>query len=100
MCIAGKEEGDVDRLNMDSPKVRFCNLIDGSFLQLDINGNFAAVTEDRASLFSLRHSGNSTVYHLSAAPVAPLLSTSKSRSEMKKLIDRSLERNDSRRMEF
>jgi hypothetical protein len=79
-----------------SHEVVFCNFDDGSYLFLDASGVFMTCSEDRATRFLLSKVVDSNKYIIEGRNSLSQMVRNKSQVEIKKIIDKSIERQGSR----
>ena len=77
-------------------EVVFCNFDDGSYLFLDQSGVFMACAEERATRFILKRIGSSSSYLLEGRNNLQEMVRNKSKEEIRRIIDKSLEKQGSR----
>ena len=75
----------------------FCNFEDGSYLYLDQGGVLMACSEERATKFILKRIGNSSTFQLEGHNHLSQMVRNKSKEEIKRIIDKSIERQGSGR---
>ena len=96
LCMLG-DKGLEDK-DFEIGEVVFSNFEDGSYLYLDHTGVFLTCSPERATRFVLKRLGSSQTYVMEGRNNLAHLVRNKSKEEVKRIIDKNIERQGSRKV--